>query len=87
MLKLSRYLIHYTSQYYFLPKKDMMFPCPALVSIFLFLADDGAVETGVLSRGKGSSSEKDSQANSSFVTMRGAYQHSPYATRSSGLIT
>jgi hypothetical protein len=54
--------------YYFLPKKAMIFPCPALaVDLLPFaLKVAGAFALG---GGGASSSEKDSQAGSSFVTV------------------
>ena len=55
---------------YFLPKKDMMLPCPGLPTAFLTLSVDDAVDAAILAFcGGGSSSEKDSQAGSSFVTV------------------
>ena len=56
---------------YFFPKNDIILPCPGFPPAFLPFAvdDDAAVDAGVLSLvGAGSSSEKDSQAGSSFVT-------------------
>ena len=57
---------------YFLPKKDMIFPCPGFaldVDFLLLLVDELAVEKGVFSlAGAGSSSENDSHAGSSLVT-------------------
>lgn len=50
----------------------MMFPCPALAVDFLALAVEGA-ETFGLGGGGASSSEKDSQTGSSFVTV--CYQY------------
>ena len=59
---------------HFLPKKDVILPCPAFAPCFfpLPLAVDGAIDAGVfgLVGSVGSSSEKDSQAGSSFVTRR-----------------
>ncbi len=62
---------------YFLPKKDMMFPCPGFPPGFLpFAVDEDAVDAGVLSFcGRGSSSENDSHAGSSFVTAKLKGQH------------
>ena len=56
--------------YYFLPKNDIIFPCPGFPPAFLPLLISDAVDAGVFSlcRG-GSSSENDSHAGSSFVTM------------------
>jgi hypothetical protein len=53
---------------YFFPKNDMMFPCPAFAAGFFAL--DAVVEDCTLDLGgaTGSSSEKDSQTGSSFVT-------------------
>ena len=63
------YYIPTTSSYFF-PKKDMILPWPGLPPAFLpFAIDDAAVDAGVLSLEAGSSSEKDSHAGSSFVTM------------------
>ena len=58
---------------YFFPKKDIILPWPGFPPAFLPFAaiddDDAAVDAGVLSLvGAGSSSEKDFQAGSSFVT-------------------
>jgi hypothetical protein len=50
----------------------MMLPCPALAVDFLALAVEGA-ETLGLGGGGASSSEKDSQTGSSFVTV--CYQY------------
>ena len=47
-----------------------MLPCPGFPPAFLpFAIDDAAVDAGVLSLEAGSSSENDSHAGSSFVTM------------------
>ena len=46
-----------------------MLPCPGLPTTFLPLTADGAMDIGVASLGGGSSSEKDSQAGSSLVTV------------------
>ena len=64
---------------HFLPKKDMMFPCPGLPAAFLpFPVAADAEAGGCLALaeadgavGGGSSSEKDSQAGSSLVTGHG----------------
>lgn len=54
---------------YFLPKKDMMFPCPGFLAIILAFPNDGTVAPGARPfRATGSSSEKDSHTGSSFVT-------------------
>lgn len=52
---------------HFFAKKDMIFPCPFFGASFFDLVD---VETGAFAfgAGGGSSSEKDSQACSCFVT-------------------
>jgi len=56
---------------YFFPKKLMIFPCPTLPPPFFPFPILEAVEVGVLSFcGGGSSSEKDSHAGSSLVTVR-----------------
>lgn len=55
---------------YFFPKKDMMFPCPGFAPFFavvLFVEAIGADTLAFL--GAGSSSEKDSHAASSRVTV------------------
>lgn len=53
---------------HFLPKKDMILPCPALPAAFLPFPDaTGACNLG-FGGGAGSSSENDSQTGSSFVT-------------------
>jgi hypothetical protein len=56
---------------YFFPKNDMIFPWPALAAGFFAL--DAVVEdcTFGLGGATGSSSEKDSQTGSSFVTVFG----------------
>lgn len=55
---------------YFFPKKDMILTWPGFPPAFLpFAIDDAAVDAGVLSLEAGSSSENDSHAGSSFVTM------------------
>ena len=57
---------------YFLPKKDIIFPCPGFEVAFLGLPPADAVEAedGLgFGAGTGSSSENDSQAGSSFVTV------------------
>lgn len=55
----------------------MMFPCPGFPPALLpFPVADDAVEAGVLSFcGGGSSSEKDSHAGCSFVTIRRTRQY------------
>lgn len=58
---------------YFFPKKLMILPCPAFPPAFLpFPSDDVAVDVSARCFWGGSSSEKDSQAGSSFVTRRRA---------------
>ena len=58
---------------YFFPKKDMILPWPGFPPAFLpFTMDDEAVDAGVLSLEAGSSSENDSHAASSFVTVNEA---------------
>lgn len=52
---------------HFLPKKDMMLPCPGLAVLFFAPLAAGA-GVGLAFFGAGSSSEKDSQAASSLVT-------------------
>ena len=53
------------------PKKLMILPCPGFPLNFLpFPTDDVTVDASVFCFGGGSSSEKDSQAGSSFVTRR-----------------
>ena len=48
----------------------MILPCPGFPPAFLpFAIDDAAVDAGVLSLEAGSSSENDSHAASSFVTV------------------
>ena len=48
----------------------MILPWPGFPPVFLpFAIDDAAVDAGVLSLEAGSSSENDSHAGSSFVTM------------------
>jgi hypothetical protein len=59
-------------KHHFFPKKDMMFPCPALAVDFFALEVEEA-ETLGLGGGGASSSEKDSQTGSSFVTV--GYQY------------
>jgi hypothetical protein len=54
--------------FYFLEKNDMMFPCPFGAAAFLPFAVVGATETFAFLT-TGSSSEKDSQAASSRVTV------------------
>jgi hypothetical protein len=55
---------------HFLPKKDMMLPCDALPEFCLGLAfADEAENEGLGVITAGSSSEKDSQAASSLVTV------------------
>lgn len=55
---------------YFLPKKDMIFPWPDFPPVFLPFPDDGAVDAGARTlQTTGSSSENDSHAGSSFVTV------------------
>ena len=55
---------------YFFPKNDIILPWPGFPPAFLpFAIDDAAVDAGVLSLEAGSSSEKDSHAGSSFVTI------------------
>jgi hypothetical protein len=54
--------------FYFLEKNDMMFPCPFGAAAFLPFAVMGAAETFAFWI-TGSSSEKDSQAASSRVTV------------------
>lgn len=51
----------------FFPKKDMMFPCPGLPPPFLAVDFAAGAILGFL--GAGSSSEKDSHAGSSRVTI------------------
>jgi len=59
-------------EHHFFPKNDMMFPCPALAVDFLPFAVEGAATLGF---GAGaSSSEKDSQTGSSFVTVSRQYR-------------
>lgn len=58
-------------KHHFLPKNDMILPCPGFPAAFLPFEIDGVVDTGavmVLSLGAGSSSENDSHPGSSFVT-------------------
>ena len=52
---------------HFLPKKDMMLPCPGLAAPFFAPLAAGA-GVGLAFLGAGSSSEKDSHAASSLVT-------------------
>ena len=71
--KFSENVISTSTPGYFFPKKDIILPCPGFPPDFLPFAaiedTDAAVDAGVLSLvGAGSSSEKDSQAGSSFVT-------------------
>jgi hypothetical protein len=54
--------------HHFFPKNDMIFPCPALAVDFLPLDIEGAATLGFGAAGA-SSSEKDSQTGSSFVTV------------------
>ena len=54
--------------HHFLPKKAMIFPCPALAVDFLLFALKVAAAFA-LGSGGASSSEKDSQTGSSFVTV------------------
>lgn len=53
---------------HFLPKKDMMLPCPGLAAPFFAPLAAGA-GVGLAFFGAGSSSEKDSHAASSLVTI------------------
>ena len=54
---------------YFLPKKLIMFPWPVLAAAFFPFTDAEVESFGFTTGGAGSSSEKDSQTVSSFVTM------------------
>jgi hypothetical protein len=54
---------------HFFPKKDMMLPCPGLAAPFFAPLVAGA-GVGLAFFAAGSSSEKDSQAASSLVTVR-----------------
>ena len=60
---------HHT--HYFLPKKNIIFPCPGFPAAFFGLpADDATDDDGFgFGAATGSSSEKDSHAGSSFVTL------------------
>jgi hypothetical protein len=61
------------SSSYFLPKNDMMLPCPGLAAPFLAAPLAAGAGVGLAFFGAGSSSEKDSHAASSRVTV--ASQH------------
>lgn len=59
--------IVFAANAHFLPKNDMMLPCPGLAAPFLAPLAAGA-GVGFAFLGAGSSSEKDSHAASSLVT-------------------
>jgi len=63
--------LHYTEFVecdYFLPKKDMMLPCPGLAAAPFFAPLAAVAGVGLAFLRAGSSSEKDSHAASSLVT-------------------
>lgn len=61
---------------HFLPKNDIMLPCPALPDPFFDLSELGGIDDDGFSFViTGSSSENDSQAGSSRVTVNAIYKH------------
>ena len=62
------------SSSHFLPKNDMILPCPGLAAPFLAALLVAGAGVGLAFFGAGSSSEKDSQAASSRVTVASQYR-------------
>lgn len=62
-------LVSLSNKIYFLPKKDMMLPCPGLAPPFFAVPLAAGAGVGLAFFGAGSSSENDSHAASSLVTV------------------
>jgi len=66
---LSRNEQVFSCLFHFLPKKDMILPCPGLAAPFLAAPLAAGAGVGLAFFGAGSSSENDSHAASSRVTV------------------